>query len=453
MLENQAGTWTPISGSGGGGGTPGSPSLSFQYNNGGVFGGITPATTNGLYYPVENVTANVATAPQLFQVGMGGRAITGASSSDTVAYSDNGSVIDHDIGCSAAVTETLPTATTLLNPAFVFAYANHCNQTDTISPSTWTIQSGITAAASTLSVAAGTFCRIKVDPNLSTNWLADCTEIAGAGTVTSIATTSPLGGGTITTTGTLSCPTCVTSASSLTNTEPVCGAGSQASASCNLSGDITTSGSAATTLATVNTNVGSFTSANITVNAKGLVTAAANGSAAGCTASCTWYPFWVAAPGNITVDSNGVNQVILSRFTKATTDKVTKASVFISTGVAASTGDVGMYGNCSTTCTLIWKAGGFATATSATAVTTTITPVTVGPGTYYLARCDTSASVAFSVGTFSGNTQNLANGGGVNFAYDGTDLCSAGVLPTTITVANFTIYAGFNGVVAVAASN
>lgn len=46
-----------------------------------------------------------------------------------------------------------------------------------------------------------------------------------------------------------------------------------------LTGDITTaSGALATTLATVNSNVGSFTYSAITVNAKGLVTAAANGS-------------------------------------------------------------------------------------------------------------------------------------------------------------------------------
>lgn len=47
-----------------------------------------------------------------------------------------------------------------------------------------------------------------------------------------------------------------------------------------LTGDVTAAGpgSSAATLATVNSNVGSFTSANITVNAKGLITAASSGA-------------------------------------------------------------------------------------------------------------------------------------------------------------------------------
>lgn len=68
--------------------------------------------------------------------------------------------------------------------------------------------------------------------------------------------------------------------------------GSSGSVACSalpaLTGDITTSaGACATTLATVNSNVGSFTSANITVNAKGVITAAANGGSGQVVSSFT----------------------------------------------------------------------------------------------------------------------------------------------------------------------
>lgn len=51
----------------------------------------------------------------------------------------------------------------------------------------------------------------------------------GTGSVSSIATTAPIGGGPITTTGTITCTTCVTSASSLTSGNLMTGAGGQAS--------------------------------------------------------------------------------------------------------------------------------------------------------------------------------------------------------------------------------
>jgi hypothetical protein len=55
-----------------------------------------------------------------------------------------------------------------------------------------------------------------------------CSWTAGGG-VSSIATTSPITGGTITSTGTIACATCVTSAASLTSTAFMTGAGSQGS--------------------------------------------------------------------------------------------------------------------------------------------------------------------------------------------------------------------------------
>lgn len=77
---------------------------------------------------------------------------------------------------------------------------------------------------------------------------------------------NPAGGGGVTTTGSPSTGNLAkfSSGSSITNTD--------------LTGDVTTSGGSATTLKTVNATTGSFTAANITVNGKGLITAASSGS-------------------------------------------------------------------------------------------------------------------------------------------------------------------------------
>jgi len=61
-------------------------------------------------------------------------------------------------------------------------------------------------------------------------WLTTpCATAGSGGGVTSVATTSPITGGTITTTGTIGCATCVTSAAALTSNALVIGGGLQAS--------------------------------------------------------------------------------------------------------------------------------------------------------------------------------------------------------------------------------
>lgn len=75
----------------------------------------------------------------------------------------------------------------------------------------------------------------------------------------------------------------------------------------NLTGDVTTSeGAVATTLATVNSNVGSFTLASVTVNGKGLVTAAASAAAADV-AQTVWAGLATATAAQLADKTHAIN--------------------------------------------------------------------------------------------------------------------------------------------------
>jgi hypothetical protein len=138
------------------------------------------------------------------------------------------------------------------------------------------------------------------------------------GGVTSIATTSPITGGTITTTGTLACATCVTSAASLTSTALVTGGGSQASqtpsatttldssGNLTLAGKLTTGGTVAaeingTTVGGGNWGLGRSGFSNTTYAVAGdgagtLINAPANGSGIEFRAANNYEARFIAVP-------------------------------------------------------------------------------------------------------------------------------------------------------------
>lgn len=140
---------------------------------------------------------------------------------------------------SSVKTYTLPNASTTIlttNAAVTLAQGGTGGNFSAIAKGG--ILGGVSAGALGI-LTVGTNGLVLTANSSATNGF-DWEAIAGTGTVTSIATTSPITGGTITSTGTIGCATCVTSAAALTANMLVVGAGSQASAVLGSAGTTTT---------------------------------------------------------------------------------------------------------------------------------------------------------------------------------------------------------------------
>ena len=273
----------------GAGATPGGTSGQIQWNNAGAFDGFTMGGDATLDTSTGDITVTKTSGVAFgyFAIGTDAANLTGTVS---VNRFNSGTGASSSTYLSGAGTWTTPagtgTVTTTGSPA-------NGNLTKFSGPTSITNGdlSGDVATSGTLAttIQANAVTTSKIaDANVTLAKIANASAnsvLVGSGASGSGASYREiaLGSGVAMTGTTLSATgsggTVTHTAGALTLNQLVVGNGSADIKVSDLTGDITTAGGVATTLATVNSSPGTYAYADVTVNAKGLVTAASAGTA------------------------------------------------------------------------------------------------------------------------------------------------------------------------------
>ncbi len=206
----------------------------------------------------------------------------------------------------------------------------------------------------TFSAGACTSWGLLAGNNSGTQWLQETasgvpswTTPGGAGTVTNIATSSPITGGPITSTGTIGCATCTTNAAALTSTALMTGGGLQASQTPSATSTLDASGNlsvaAGGSVGSANTGTPKFTFATNSISVNQPVTHAllTNQIVTGQTTNLTTLNF-PASSGAVTLTFPNVATNMLGGNTDTTTTHVLHATATggIGSFSAIATGDL-----------------------------------------------------------------------------------------------------------------
>lgn len=205
----------------------------------------THATWQGVSFSA--LTAGTVAAVALFPGGdilMGG--VDGQTGTTyTMLSADEAKLITFNNASSVAVTLPQATTTGFTNGAF-FHIFNRGAGAVTITPTTSTVNGGATLV---LNQSQGAY--VMSDGTNYSAWVSSAPS--GSGTVTNIATTSPIGGGPITTTGTLTCTTCVVASSPGAGIAHFAGSTQTVTSSTIATGDIAANAVTSAKLAVANT--------------------------------------------------------------------------------------------------------------------------------------------------------------------------------------------------------